>query len=121
MYLNKLNHKHFTYRVLPDYLYSFNNGIYFRKNSPFVKAFDEKISLLKAAGLIEFWVSKYLDILYLNVKVSSKAPRKLNIEQLEGGFRLWIYGCLASFITFAIENVYSNCRRRMKGKMNKIF
>lgn len=109
LYLNKLNHKNFTYRVLPEYLYWFNNVIYFRKNSPFIKAFDEKISLFKSAGLIEFWVSKYLDVAYLNFKETSKAPRKFNIEQLEGGLRLWIYGCLISSLVFIFEYMYSNC------------
>lgn len=112
--LNKLNHKTFTYRVLPEYLYSFNNGIYFRKNSPFVEAFDEKISLFKSAGLIEFWVSKYLDISYLNVKTMSTLPRKLNMKQLEGGFRLWMYGCIASFAALLIEIIFTKCQKIME-------
>lgn len=104
--MNKLNLNKFNYRVLPEYLYMFKYGIYFTKNSPFVGAFNKKISLFKSAGLIEFWVSKYLDSSYLRMKMPKKEPSRLNIEQLGGGFRLWVYGCLVSFVTFLLENIY---------------
>jgi hypothetical protein len=106
LYLNMQNHKRFTYRVLPEYLYSFNYVIYFQKNSPYLRAFNEKISLYKSAGLIDYWVSKYLNAAYLNMPEVAGEPKKLNIQQLRGGFQLWLMGCAVGFIIFAIEVIY---------------
>lgn len=117
--LNKLNWKNFTFRVLPEYLYSFKNGIYFHKNSPYIKPFDEIISSFQSAGLIEFWVSKYLDISYLNFKELTKAPKKLNLKELEGGIQLLIYGYSVSFLVFLLEIIYAN-RFKIASRLLKI-
>jgi hypothetical protein len=103
LYLNMLNHRNFTYRVLPEYLYSFNIVIYFQRNSPYLRAFDEKMSLFKSAGLIDYWVSRYLNAAYLNMPEQVSEPKKLNLTQLRGGFQLWLMGCGVSFAIFVAE------------------
>jgi hypothetical protein len=114
--LNKLHHKNFTLRVLPEFLYTPNCGILFQKNSPYVESFNELIRLFKSAGLIDFWVSKYLDNSYLKVKNSNKEPKVMNFEQLEGIFGLLMFGCLISIVCFVLELIYhkfSNSRKRL--------
>lgn len=105
LYLNKLNFKNFTYRVLPEYLFNFNNVIYLQKNSPYLQAFNDKLSWLKSGGIIDYLISEYLNMLYLNEKRVSSGPRKLNINNLSGGFQAWLIGCGISFFVFIIERI----------------
>lgn len=114
LYLNKINHKSFIYRVLPEYLYSFNYVIYFQKNSPYLNAFNTKMSLYKSAGLIDYWTSKYLNTMYLNIQAPNVGPKKLNLVQLQGGFQAWLIGCGISSFIFLLEFIRNKSMQRQK-------
>lgn len=107
--INKLNSKTFALQVLPEYLYSLNYGIFFQKNSPYVKTFNELTSLFKSAGLIDFWAKKYLDNSYLKLKKLTNEPKKMSFDQLKGSFELLLFGCLLSLFAFLVEIIYYSC------------
>ncbi|CRL04595.1 CLUMA_CG017663, isoform A [Clunio marinus] len=117
---NKQNRNNYTLRVLPEDIYLFKNGIYFRKNMPIVELFDKKISLFHSSGLINFWVSKYLDLSYAKISVTSETPKKLSIEQLEGIFLLWLYGLLTATTFLVLENIYSKTLINVKETIRTI-
>ncbi|KAL7029695.1 hypothetical protein ACKWTF_006325 [Chironomus riparius] len=114
LYLNKINHKSFIYRVLPEYLYSFNYVIYFQKNSPYLYAFNSKMSLYKSGGLIDYWISKYLSKMYLNIQATNVGPKKLNLVQLQGGFQVWLIGCGISSFMFLLEFIHNKSMHHKK-------
>lgn len=114
LYLNKLNFKTFTFRVLPEHLYNFNYVFYLQKNSPYLQKFNNKIGWLKSGGIIDYLISKYLNTLYLNEEQIATGPQKLNIENLSGGFQAWLIGCGISIFVFISEIVYNYMSKLVK-------
>lgn len=110
LYFNKMNFKDMTYTVCREQLFTFQYGIYFRKNSYLEIVFNKKISILKSSGLIDFWASDYIHTKYLNIKIVDGLPKKLNIGQLLGGFEVLLLGLGVGFFVFLCE-VISTCLR----------
>lgn len=112
-HLNKLNIRNFTFRVMREHLMMAQVAILFQKNSFLKEAFDRKMKLLKSNGLINYWISQYIDYSYSNVKTSKRAPEKLNVQQLLGGFKICFFGlCLAS-VCFILEFLVYASRARL--------
>lgn len=105
LFFNKLNYKNMTLTVCREFLFTFQYGIYFRKNSYFEDVFNEKISFLKSNGLIEFWASKFISSQYLHVSLRDGSPRQLNVGQLMGGFEVLFIGLSIGFVVFLLESL----------------
>jgi hypothetical protein len=113
LYFNKINKNSSTLTVCKEFLFTFQYGIYFRKNSYLQEVFNEKISILKSSGLIDFWASDFINSQFLNFKTSDKSPKQLNIAQLKGGFEILFIGfCIGSFIL--ICEITAKCLRMRK-------
>lgn len=106
VYLNKMNVKNFTFRVCREPIFMAQVAIFFQKSSYMKEAFDQKIKLLKSNGLINYWISKYIDYSYLNVKQPKKGPERLNLSQLLGGFKVWMFGLCFSLLSFILEFLF---------------
>lgn len=72
--------------------------ILLQKDSHLLDAFHEKIEILNAAGLIEFWKYRHEEH-----RESEKQPELLTIEQLLGCFYIWIFGNSVSLLVFFYE------------------
>ncbi|KAL7029686.1 hypothetical protein ACKWTF_006320 [Chironomus riparius] len=120
-YYNKLNYRDNTLTVCKEYLFTFQYGIYFRKNSYLVKSFNRKISLFKTSGLIDFWASDYISNTYLNIKKESDGPRMLNVEQLMGGFQVLLIGIITASILFICEVIARKCRISLMQRFFRFF
>lgn len=104
LYFNKMNYKNMTtLTVCREYLFTFQYGIYFRKDSFLSEIFSEKISIFKESGLIDFWASNLISSKFLNIQLPSETPRKLNIEQLMGGFEVLFIGLTVGFFLYVLE------------------
>lgn len=103
VYHNRLNIKNFTFRVMKEEVFMAQVAILFQKNSYLKDAFDQKMKLLKSNGLINYWISQYIDYSYSRVKKTNKAPEKLNVQQLVGGFKICFYGLCIATISFILE------------------
>lgn len=103
VYLNQRNYKNFTFRVSTEYLKTSPVAFFFRKNSYLIEAFNEKLSVLKAAGLVDFWISKFMDIKYIKLKEAAASPRTMKLDQLKGVFIMWLIGCCVGLIAFIFE------------------
>lgn len=91
-YFNKVNSKNLTLTVCKEHLFTFQYGIYFQKNSYLTKSFNEKLSLMKASGLIDFWASDYIKSEFLSKPADTSPPKKLNLSQMFGGFEILFFG-----------------------------
>jgi hypothetical protein len=105
VFQNKQNHKNFTYNVCNEVIMTIPTVFYLRKNSYLTEVFNEKIDDLKSAGLIDYFISKYLDPKYLRVKRFEEGPRKLNLSELLVAFKLLAIGILSSLVGFVCEVV----------------
>jgi hypothetical protein len=103
VFQNKLNHKNFTYNVCNEIIMTIPTVFYLRKNSYLTEVINEKIDQLKSAGLIDYFISKYLDPKYLRVKRIEQGPRKLNVRELLVAFKLLSYGIISGAIAFVFE------------------
>jgi hypothetical protein len=76
--------------------------IYAQKNFWLLDALNEKIELFKSAGLMNFWLDKYVDRRITNVK-QTKSPEVLTLSHLKGSFGMLLCGSLISFVVFLAE------------------
>lgn len=103
VHLNQKNFKNFTFHISNEYLKTSSVVFYFPKNSFLVKAFNENIGFLKAAGLIDFWISRHMDLRYVKLKEGLSGPKTLKILQLRGIFTIWLAGCIVGIIILFLE------------------
>lgn len=120
-YYNKLHYRDRTLTVCKEYLFTFQYGIYFRKNSYLVESINRKLSDFKASGLIEFWASDFISNRFLNMKIESSEPKKLNFEQLMGGFQVLFIGLTMAFISFIHEVIATRFRIYILEKLFNFF
>lgn len=105
MFWNKQSFKEFTFKVCKEQIFDNQIVFYFRKDFYLIKVIDETISRLKAAGLIEYWINKYIKQQFVNVDQLTTGPTELNIEHLLGFFVVWISGLHFALIIFLLELV----------------
>jgi hypothetical protein len=115
LYLNKINARNFTYRVCKERLYTVNNGLLFRNDSFLIEAFDRIIVQLQSNGLINYWITKYIDTSYFDVKRPTRQPEQLTLGQLLGSFQMWLCGLACAIGCFAIEVIWYKIKRRKIG------
>lgn len=111
VHLNKLNFKSFAFRTLREPLNNNFAVFYFQKNFYLLDAINEKISILKAAGLVDYWIKKDIDPTFLHVKQENLGPQKLNIEHLLGCFELLLVGIILGLVAFSLEMSYNRIRK----------
>lgn len=103
VYLNQKNFKNFSFHISNEFLKTSPVVFYFPKHTFLVNTMNDKVSLLKSAGLIDFWVSRHMNRRYAKIKAAVLGPRKLNFYQLSGILSVWCGGCVGSFIIFIFE------------------
>lgn len=100
--MNSLNKKNFTYNMLKESVLTNQIVWYFRRNFFLRDAFNEKISQFKANGLINFWMSRYLNSSDVQA-TESRVPTSLNLDQVQGIFSLLICGTIVASVGFIVE------------------
>jgi hypothetical protein len=123
-YLNQLNYKNFTFLISREFLVTSPIVQYLQKNSLLVEGFDETLGYLKAAGLIEKWISKFMDINFIKSRISTaRAPSPLTFHHLEAMFIFWVIGCMTSLAIFIIEKILNriNKPRSVSNEANNLF
>lgn len=103
VYKNKQNYKNYTFNVCNEVIMTV--PIVFFLNPYLTEIINEKIDALKSAGLIDYFISKYLDPKYLRLKNSKQGPRKLNLKEVLIAFQLLAYGSVLSLVVFGVESM----------------
>ncbi|KAG5684044.1 hypothetical protein PVAND_013296 [Polypedilum vanderplanki] len=116
LYLNKLNVANFTYRVCKEHLYTVNNGLLFQNDSFLIEAFDRIIIQLQSNGLINYWITKYIDTSYFDIKKADRIPEQLTLSHLLGSFQMWLCGIILATGSFIIEVIYYKIKKVERGK-----
>lgn len=102
LYGNQLNFNKTVSLICKEIFMMFPVVIYVPKDFYLTKAIDEKIEILQAAGLIEYWHSKIIDTRFVKI-FASKQPRGIKLEYLSGCFYFWSISCFASILMFLGE------------------
>ncbi|CRL04605.1 CLUMA_CG017673, isoform A [Clunio marinus] len=105
-YYNMKNIKSHTFRVCREPIVTAQLVVLLQKNSYLQEAFDQKLILLKASGLIDHWISDYYNTKYINIKEAKKGAEPLSFKQLIGAFQVWIFGLCLAILTILIEFIF---------------
>jgi hypothetical protein len=114
IYTNMQNQKNFTLKILPEILFSLPLAMYFPKNHFLASIVDAKVKILHSAGLIDFWISRYLKD--SNNEILTPLPKMLTLEQLAGGIYVLLGGLTVSALAFFIEIFISLAKEHSKVK-----
>lgn len=112
-HFNKLHVNTHTFHVCRETILMAHVAMFLQKNSYLKDALDQKIKLLKSNGLINHWISKYMDYNYLNVKRPGHGPEKLNVSQLLGAFQVWLYALCLSICLFIAEIIIYTIKKKL--------
>lgn len=102
VYINQRSDKNFRNLICKEVILTVPVVIYAQKDFFLLDELNEKILILSAAGLINFWHLKDVDEDLLNVK-DSKQPTPLTLHQLSGCFYLLLFGFAVAAIFFGFE------------------
>lgn len=89
--------------MLKEYLFDVQIVNYCPKYFYLVDPLNEKIGILKAAGVINVWMERFIDKSYIKTKQGKTRAKIMNIQQLAGGFQILIIGILISTLIFTVE------------------
>lgn len=84
--------------------------MYAKKNFYLLPTINDKIELLRGAGLIEYWHS--LSFIEKSLNQQSNTPKILTMGHLSGCFIIWIGGCFISCFAFIFEFIISKWKKR---------
>ena len=106
IHYNKQNVKSSKFLICKENVYTVQIVMFFQKSSYLKKTFDEKILLLQENGCMSYWLTKYLNPSYVNIKDPAKSPEKLNVNQLLGCFQVFAFFISISIIFFFLELLF---------------
>ncbi|CRK90898.1 CLUMA_CG004587, isoform A [Clunio marinus] len=98
IYINMRSNNTSFLKVLNEKLLPVYASWAYPKDSFLVESFNEKLEAFTENGLMEFLKLEYVDPKYLAVKEPKNGPKKLNLEELWGGFGLWMIGNIIAVI-----------------------
>lgn len=100
----EIQHNHRKLTLCNEIISTVPIVFFFPKNHFLVQTMNEKFDLFASAGLLDFWVNKYIDKKYIKEHQERQHhPKQLNIQQLLGSFQIWISCCVIASIIFFIE------------------
>ncbi len=105
LYENTVQQKNFTLRICKEVMQAHLFVFYFTKNFYLVSEFNELLSSLESAGLIEYRVSKYVPPNSMQ-RIEQQPPTALNYSNTEGFFALFYYGCVLALVSFICEIIF---------------
>ena len=100
LYSNMLTRENHSLNVCKEELLTLQFCTYFRKNSYLPRLFDDVIQSYIPNGLMSWYHDYYIETKYKNYN-HPKAPKKVKMYKLMGGFKILAAGLLlASFVCF---------------------
>jgi hypothetical protein len=106
LYTNQKNFREFTLKICKEPLMTNHLIFYFQKDFYLVDEVNEKIGLIRASGLNEYFVSRYADKSFRNVKTKTSISLQLKMQHFNGIFQLWIFGLTLSLLVFLFERFH---------------
>jgi hypothetical protein len=113
-YFNKVKTPSFPVKVCKNIIITTPIVVYTTKEFYLLDSLNEKIDLFKSAGLIDFWLYRYISKENFEDN-TTQHQRVLKLNQLVAAFYIWLSGCILSVTTFVIEliihRVFKNQRK----------
>ena len=103
LYMNKINQHSFSYKLCKEPLFTVQIVFYYKKYFYLVESINSLFGRLKEAGLLEFWIRKYIDFKYMNMREPRTGPKIMNVYELMGVLEVWFMGIILSSFVFAME------------------
>lgn len=102
LYFNQISSKESRFVICKEVFMTIPIVIYTLKDFYLLDSLNDKIEMLKSAGLIDKWHFNNIKKDFMKIDLL-KQPKVLTIRQLLGCFRLLCFGCLIGFVVFASE------------------
>ena len=106
LYQNQQNFNGTRYLICKEIFLTIPVVVYVRKRFFLLQPLNERIAMLEAGGLINYWHSLIIDERFLKV-IESQEPSAIEIHHLSGGFFLLLFGCLISSLAFICEVLHA--------------
>lgn len=90
-------------QMLKQRLYNYPICVGLRKNSCLTKPFDDVLLELNPYGLVQAWISRYVNEKYAKVVAPVDERKQLTIRQLLGAFQLWVIALGGCSVVFCME------------------
>lgn len=103
--MNKKTFPKHMIEICKEYIFVNPLGIYFQKNSHLVDEADNVIKAYQTNGMIALWEKNLIDTKFLIRPLPTKKAQILDLNQLMGGFLIFLLGLWISFIVFVMEYV----------------
>lgn len=113
LYDNTARHRNYHYKICKEVVAMIPVVIYTKKDFFLLAAFNQKIELLKASGLIQFWHYQDIDR-KIPDDVRPTYQKALTLGQLVGSFHLLFIGYALSVTVFTAEALISLIKGRNK-------
>lgn len=116
LYQNQQNFNGTRYLICKEVFLTIPVVVYVRKGFFLLQPLNERIAMLEAGGLINYWHSLIIDERFLKV-IESQEPTAIEIHHLSGGFFLLLFGCLISSLAFICEVLYAklfHCKMKVQ-------
>ena len=84
--------------------------IYMTKEFPLLEAFNEKLEILKSAGLISYWIANTIKKKSSDNR-SYVGPRTLTLTDVGGYFKILFACFFGSFLVLVVEIIYDIAHR----------
>lgn len=81
----------------------------FRKKSVLVEVFNQQLRLLRETGLLQHWISNYVD--NRKIKLKPIAQTHFHIENIFGILQICAVMYFISFVVFALEMIGARYRQ----------
>ena len=101
LYSNQQKSMHKRHNICKETVMSIPVVILTQKNFYLLDAFNQKLDILKASGLIDFW---YQEDVKKKLKLDvAKSPQVLSLTELFACFQILLFGMISSFLVFLAE------------------
>lgn len=102
LYLNQFQPLDLRKKYCKEVFMTMPEVIYMKKDFYLLDELNEKIELMKAAGLIKFWSFRDIDKNKLNAKETTQ-PKILTLNHFNGCFWILTVGAVISLVIFLLE------------------
>lgn len=113
LYTNQISPENSRQKICDEVFATVPMVIYAQKNFWLLQALNDKIELLKSAGLINFWYFQFIDNKYSEA-LDVKRPKVLTMAQFQGCFGILFGGIVISAVIFVIEVLKLNVDKCLK-------
>jgi hypothetical protein len=105
LFKNKKTRGNFTLRLCKEAMLTNQIVFYFTQNFYLVDEINRLIEEIKAAGLVDYAISKYINMRSSNEKNEKQTPSPLNFDHLKAVFEILIFGLLIALFCFVAETL----------------